>query len=98
MGTSTQTKLCCFSLDRQWFLYFWLEVLFFGKGGRKDPSKGVCCVDALVAAGRGWFACCAACPGQGLGTVCSSLPASLCLHGKLYVIISKWAASSFRHN
>lgn len=52
MGTSTETKLCCFSLGRQWFLHFRLEVLFFGKGGRKDPSKGVCCVDALAAAGR----------------------------------------------
>lgn len=97
MGTSTETKLCCFSLGRQWFLHFWLEVLFFGKGGRKDPSKGVCFVDALAAAGR---VCLPALlrSGQGLGTVCSSLPASPCLHGKLYVIISKWAASSFRHN
>lgn len=33
-----------------------------------------------------------------LGTVCSSLPILLCPHGRLHVIISKRAISSFRYN
>lgn len=63
--------------------------------------QGESMVDAfMVYAGAGIACqpCCTGYFGQALGTVCSSFPVMPCLHGKLSVIISKWAVSSFRHN
>lgn len=81
---------------------------FLERGGEMKPLREMrglqreSAVDALTGTSRSWFRLptllhCLFWAGSG-----NSLQLfpyfSMCLHGKLSVIISKWAVSSFRHN